>query len=65
VLRTSSSATRQSLAKNAVSHVQSMVSNKFTACRFKNQQVEALVTYQVLNRMVSLGTPRSEQVAVN
>ena len=60
--RTSSGATRQSLAENAISRFKALVGIKLTARRFAGQQVEAVVKCQVLNRMVSLGLPLSERV---
>jgi len=60
--RTASGATRQSLAENAVSRFKALVGVKLAARRFENQQVEALVKCRVLNRMASLGLPRSERV---
>ena len=65
VWRTVSGATRQSLAENAVSRFKSLVGVKLSARSFDNQQVEALVKCQILNRMVSLGLPVSERVAVH
>ena len=62
VWRTSSGATRQCLAENAVSRFKALVGIKLTARTFENQQVEALVKCQVLNRMASLGLPASERV---
>jgi hypothetical protein len=60
--RTTSGATRQSLAENAVSRFKALVGVKLAARVFENQQVEALVKCRVLNRMASLGLPRSERV---
>ena len=60
--RTSSGATRQSLAENAVSRFKALVGVKLAAREFENQQVEALVKCRVLNRMASLGLPKSERV---
>ncbi len=60
--RTSSGATRQSLAENAVSRFKALLGVKLAARRFENQQVEALVKCRVLNRMASLGLPISERV---
>ena len=60
--RTASGATRQSLAENAVSRFKALVGVKLAARRFENQQVEALVKCRVLNRIASLGLPRSERV---
>jgi len=43
-----------------------MLGDKLTARSFENQQVEAVVECQVLNRMVSLGLlPVSERVSVH
>ena len=60
--RTSSGATRQSLAENAVSRFKALVGVKLAARTFENQQVEALVKCRVLNRMAALGMPISERV---
>jgi hypothetical protein len=60
--RTSSGATRQSLAENAVSRFKALVGVKLAAREFENQQVEALVKCCVLNRMASHGLPKSERV---
>jgi len=60
--RTSSGATRQSLAENAVYRFKALVGVKLTARIFENQQVEAHVKCRVLNRMSSLGLPISERV---
>jgi hypothetical protein len=60
--RTASGATRQRLAENAVFRFKALVGVKLATRKFENQQVEALVKCQVLNRMASLGTPRSERV---
>jgi hypothetical protein len=62
--RTSSGATRQSLAENAVSRFKALVGVMLTAREFENQQVEALVKCRVLNRMAALGMPDSERVLV-
>ncbi len=62
VWRTASGATRQSLAENAVFRFKALVGVKLTARKFENQQVEALVKCRVLNRMASLGMPRSERI---
>jgi len=62
--RTSSGATRQSLAENAVSRFKALVGVKLASCEFERQQVEALVKSQVLNRMTALGMPKSERVSV-
>lgn len=62
VWRTFGGATRQSLAENAVSRFKSLLGTRLTARRFENQQVEAMVKCQVLNRMSALGLPKSERV---
>ncbi len=62
--RTSSGATRQSLAENAVSRFKALVGVKLASREFERQQVEALVKSQVLNRMSALGMPRSERISV-
>ncbi len=62
--RTSSGATRQSLAENAVSGFKALVGVKLASREFERQQVEALVKSQVLNRMSALGMPESERIAV-
>ena len=60
--RTSSGATRQSLAENAVSRFKSLVGVRLAARELENQQVEAQVKCRVLNRMSSLGLLLSERV---
>ena len=60
--RTSSGATRQSLAENAVSRFKALLGVNLAAREFDNQRVEALVKCRVLNRMNSLGLPISERV---
>lgn len=60
--RTASGTTRQSFAENAVSRFKALVGAKLTARAFENQKVEALVKCRALNRMASLGIPRSERV---
>ncbi len=60
--RTSSGATRQSLAENTVSRFKALVGVKLSARRFDNQRVEAIVKRQVLNRMAALGLPTLERV---
>ncbi len=62
--RTSSGATRQSVAENAVSRFKALVGVKLASREFERQQVEALVKSQVLNRMTALGMPRSERISV-
>ena len=62
VWRTSGGATRQSLAENAVSRFKALFGVKLASGKFENQQVEALVKSQVINRTVSLGLPVSERV---
>ena len=65
VWRTASGATRQSLAENAMSRFKGLLGVKLTARKFENQQAEALVKCQVLNRMASLGLPVYERVPVH
>jgi hypothetical protein len=60
--RTSSGATRQSLAENAVSRFKALLGVKLAAREFGNQQVDALVKCRVLNRMSALGLPISERI---
>ena len=60
--RTASGATRQSLAENGVSRFKALLGVKLAARKLESQQVEALVKCRVLNRMASLGLPRSERV---
>ncbi len=52
VWRTSSGATRQSLAENAVSGFKALVGVKLASRKLENQQLEALVKCRILNRMV-------------
>jgi hypothetical protein len=61
--RTSSGATRQSIAENAVSRFKALVGVKLAARTVENQRVEAVVKSRVLNLMTSLGMPRSERIA--
>ena len=65
VWRTTSGATQQSLAENAMSRFKGLLGVKLTARSFESQQVEAVIKCQVLNRMVSLGLPLSERVPVH
>ena len=60
--RSSSGATRQSLAENAVSRFKALLGLKLSARGLERQQVEAAVKCRVLNRMGSLGLPQSERV---
>ncbi len=62
--RTSSGATRQSLAENAVSRFKALVGAKLASRELERQRFEVLVKTQVLNRMTALGMPRSERVPV-
>jgi hypothetical protein len=62
--RTSSGATRQRLAENAVSRFKVLVGDSLASRTLERQQVEALVKSQVLNRMAMLGMPRSERLSV-
>jgi len=62
VWRTSSGATRQSLAENAVSGFKTLVGVRLTARTFESQQVEARVKGQILNRMAALGMSQSGRV---
>jgi len=63
--RTSSGATRQSLAENAVSRFKALVGVQLAARKLENQRVEAQVKCRVLNRMGALGMPRSERIPVD
>ncbi len=60
--RTSSGATRQSLAENAVSRFKALVGVRLSARTLENQRIEARAKSQILNRMASLGMPRSERI---
>jgi hypothetical protein len=62
--RTSSGATRQSLAENAVSRFKGLVGVQLAARTLENQRVEAHVKCRVLNRMAALGMPCSERIPV-
>jgi len=64
VWRTTSGATRQSIAENAISRFKALLGVKLAARAFENQRTEALVKSEILNRMVSLGMPRSERTTV-
>ena len=50
------------MAENAVSRFKALVGIKLSARRLERQQVEAAVKCRALNRMGSLGLPRSERV---
>lgn len=65
VWRTSSGATRQSLAENAASRFKALVGVRLTSRELENQRVQALVKCQVLNLMTSLGMRRSERIPVD
>jgi len=60
--RKTSGATRQSLAENAVSRFKALLGGTLAARTLENQQIEALVKCGVLNRMTSLGLPKSERI---
>lgn len=45
-----------------ISRFKALTGVKLTARKFENQQVEAVVNCRVLNRMASLGMPRSERI---
>lgn len=62
--RTTSGATRQSLAENAVSRFKAVVGVKLASRGFGSQRVEAAVKCVALNRMAALGLPVSERVPV-
>ncbi len=62
--RTSSGATRQSLAENAVSRFKVLLGVQLMSRKLDTQQVEAVVKSRVLNRMAALGMPKSERVPV-
>ena len=62
VWRTESGATRQSLAENAMSRFKGMLGVKLSARNFENQEVEASLKCQILNRMAALGLPSSERL---
>lgn len=62
--RTSSGATRQSLAENAVSRFKALVGIKLTSRKLESQRTEASGTCRALNRMAALGLPRSERISV-
>jgi len=63
--RTSSGATRQSLAENAVSRFKALVGVQLMSRRFDTQQVvEAMVKCRVLNRMAALEMPKSKRIPV-
>ena len=64
VWRTSSGATRQSLAENAVSRFKALAGIKLASRKFENQRVEARVKCRLINRMTALGMPRSERIPV-
>ena len=61
VWRTESGATRQSLAENAMSRFKGLLGVKLSARKLENQEVEASLKCQVLNRMAALVLPRSER----
>jgi hypothetical protein len=62
--RTSSGATRQSLAENAVSGFKALVGVSLASRTLERQKVEALAKSQVLNRLAALGMPKSERMTV-
>ena len=64
VWRTTSGATRQSLAENAVSRFKALAGIKLASRKFENQRVEARVKCRLINRMTALGMPRSERIPV-
>ena len=64
VWRTSSGATRQSLAESAVSCFKAVLGLKPASRKFGNQQVEALVRCVIVDRMTELKMPRSEYIPV-
>jgi hypothetical protein len=61
--RTSSGATRQSLAENAVARFKALVGDSLASRALERQQVEALVKSQGLTRMAALGMPKSERIS--
>ena len=63
--RTTSGATRQSVAENAVSRFKALVGVKLASRGFESQRVEAAVRYVALNRMAALGLPVSERVPLH
>jgi hypothetical protein len=62
--RVLSGATRQSLAENAVSRFKGLVGDALASRTLERQQVEAQVKSQVLNRMATLGMPKSVRISV-
>ena len=62
--RSSSGATRQSLAENAVSRFKSLLGVKLMSRSLGAQRVEAVIKCRVLNRMAALGMPKSERIPV-
>jgi len=50
------------LAENAVSRFKELLGANLASRTFENQQVEARVKCQVLNRMAALGLPVSERI---
>ena len=62
--RSSSGATRQSLAENAVSRFKSLLGVKLMSRSLGAQRVEVVIKCRVLNRMAALGMPKSERIPV-
>ncbi len=62
--KSSSGATRQSVAEYAVSRLKALVNVELAARKFENQRTEAKLKSRVLNRMTSLAMPRSERIPV-
>jgi hypothetical protein len=60
--RVASGCTRQSLAENAMFRFKCIFGFRLRARRFDNQRIEGWIKCMVLNRMVSLGMPKSERM---
>ena len=60
--RVHSGATRQAIAENAMYRFKALFGGSLSARRFDNQRTESLVKCATLNRMSSLGMPRSVRV---
>ena len=60
--RVHSGATRQAIAENAMYRFKALFGGSLSARRFDNQRTESLVKCAVLNRMSSLGMPKSARV---
>ena len=61
--RVESGCTRQAIAENAISRFKTLFGATLAARRFDNQRVEARVKCAAMNRLVTMGIPKSERAA--